>query len=66
MKKFLRFMVMQHGIKVNLKKIHMVPDMKHPTSKKDVQHLMERIATLSKVGRKMPHFFQSFASSKGL
>lgn len=35
--KFLDFMVTWHGLEVNLEKIQVIIDMRHPTSKKEVQ-----------------------------
>ena len=45
--KFLGFFVTKRGIGANLEKIKVLTDMKHPISKKDVQRLADRIASLS-------------------
>ena len=46
--KFLGFMVTQRGIEANPEKIRAILDMKHPSSKKEVQKLTGRVAALSR------------------
>ena len=46
--KFLGFMVTQRGIEANPEKIKAILDMKHTSSKKEVQRLTGRIAALSR------------------
>ena len=59
--KFLGFLVTKRGIEANLEKIKALTDMKHPNSKKDIQRLIGRIASLSRfisssVQRRLPFF----------
>ena len=46
--KFLGFLVTKRGIEANPEKIKALTDMKHPNSKKDIQRLTNRIASLSR------------------
>ena len=45
---FLDFMITRQRIEVNLEKTRAIVDMKHPTSRKEVQHLTGRIMALSR------------------
>lgn len=55
-KKFLGFMITQRGIEVNPDKIQAIVEMKSPTSRKEVQRLTGRVATLNR--------FMSWATDK--
>jgi len=65
--KFHSFLVTQRGIEVNLEKIKAIMDMAHPTSKKQVQELTGRIASLnhfiSRLAEKSLPFFRTLYRS---
>lgn len=50
--KIMGFMVMQCRIEANPKKIHAILEMKHSSSKKEVEYLIRRIVALKEM-----HFF---------
>ncbi|XP_022865365.1 uncharacterized protein LOC111385221 [Olea europaea var. sylvestris] len=65
--KFLGFMITQRGIEVNPDKIQAILEMKSPTSKKEVQRLIGRVAALnrfmSRAADKCYHFFKAIGDS---
>ena len=67
--KFLGFMVTQRGIEANPEKIRAILDMKHPSSKKEVQKLTGRIAArirfISKSAERCLPFFKVLRQAKG-
>ena len=67
-KKFLGFMVNQRGIEANPVKVQALIDMRSPSKTKEVQSLIERVATLnrfiSKVTDKCLPFFDSLKGNK--
>ena len=67
--KFLGFMVTQWGIEANPEKIRAILDMKHPSSKKEVQKLTRRVAALSRFISKSAErclpFFKVLRQAKG-
>ena len=66
--KFLGFLVSQRGIEANPEKIKAIIDMKHPSSKKEIQQLNGRIATLSQFisrsGERYLPFFETLQQTK--
>ena len=66
--KFFEFLISQRGIEANPKKIKAIINMKHPSSKKEIQQLNRRIVVLSRfisrsVERCLP-FFKTLRQTK--
>ena len=66
--KFFRFMISRRGIEINLKKIKAVLEMMPPRTIGEVQHLIDKVASLNRfvsrsVERCLP-FFQTLRQSK--
>ena len=66
--KFLGFIVNRRGIEANPDKIKSMLDMQPPSNTKEIQHLTERIATLSRFVSRSSDKCQSFFQvlNKGL